>query len=94
MRYKARRRRDASRIKNKHKRIAKYGKLSPYYQVNKDENGKINYVEDEDSYIKYSGRGKSSRYLKKRTNHKLRKEEDIYNRGEYRKIHDFWWDLT
>ena len=38
-------------------------------------------------------RGKRSKYIKKQCNDKVRRdEEELYQRGAYKKVGDFWWD--
>ena len=48
-------------------------------------------------YYKKAGRSKFQKFLKKRTNHYLRQRfkqyGEIYQHNEYRKIHEFWWEL-
>lgn len=40
-----------------------------------------------------SGRGGRPKYLRKRTNKKLRRCKDLLNYGKYRKVFDYWWEV-
>lgn len=47
------------------------------------------------SYYKRLYRGKRSKYLKRQSNKKIRKYKRCLSDGNmYRKVFDFWWELT
>ena len=48
------------------------------------------------TYYKRGWRSKLSKYLKRVCNDKIRNNDDetLYNNGEYKKLFDFWWNLS
>lgn len=54
------------------------------------------YDKDKNRYIRYYPRNGSSypRYLRKLANRKVRRSGGIPMYGAYRKVYDYWWELT
>ena len=81
MRYRAFRRKTEAKSKNKLKKIAE------------EKNYCIGGVYLHNGHYVIYDRGKRSKWLKRQSNKKLRREKDIFQRGQYRKVFDYWWEL-
>ena len=78
------------RLRRKEKRLAKK-RLKKIADNNPNYPGP--YVAD-DGRIKNPGRGKFSKWLKRKSNEKVRNTEDIGNGGNYKKTFDYWWEIS
>lgn len=74
--------------KIRHYKMSKYLELwypCPYWSTF-DENGK--------KYIKRFYRGQKSKYFKRLSNKRVRKNKKLSGRGNnYRKLFDYWWEM-
>ena len=50
-------------------------------------------VSKKNGYYVVNGRGRASKYLKKQSNRKLRRNCVVYKGNQYRKVFDYWWTL-
>ena len=46
-------------------------------------------------YIRYyrSNANGASQYHRRQSNRRVRRKGDIYQRGQYRRVYDYWWNL-
>ena len=53
------------------------------------------YSEDEGRYIRrYRGKANAgAKYCRQRSNRSVRRQGELLQRGEYRKVYDYWWTL-
>lgn len=82
------------RYKNKLKRMWQYTKNwypSPAYPI--DKNGEYADTEEETVTYKRQYSPRRSKYLRKLSNKKVRRKKGISNRGGYRKVFDYQWEL-
>lgn len=77
------------------KRLAKEGCDYPSPAVPVDCNGDYTDDPDDVKYIRREYRGRMSKFLKKIGNRKIRRYNgDISSGCEYKRLFDFWWELT
>lgn len=83
------------KYKQRLKRLAREACNYPSPAIPVDKNGDYTDDPEETKYIRREYRGKMSRFLKKIGNRKIRRYEgDISSGCAYRRLFDFWWELT
>lgn len=77
------------RAKKRLLRITKYSCYPGPYQRTTE-----GYWDKDETFARNPGRGRASKYLKRCSNRKIRHDSSIYQGGHYRKVFDYWWELT
>lgn len=89
MRIKRSKRRHATNIKRiRLLQISEYSDCPGPYRRTAEYWGK------DENFARNPGRGKASKYLKRCSNKKLRKCNEVLSGSEYKKVFDYWWALT
>lgn len=72
------------------RRLAKLGKETRRWRI-----CGAYYSEEKDRYIRrYRGEANgAARYCRRQSSRSVRRQGDLFQRGEYRKVYDYWWTL-
>ena len=67
-----------------------------YEQTRHQIGGGAYYSERKKSYVKYSASDsiRITKYLRRQSNRKVRKSNELANGNQYRKHYDYWWIIT